>query len=266
MRKPLMAFLLNEVREPTLNRNAECRSINTGYIPRIYSSIYCNRIVRDLLILIIVASCLGGCVASRPTQQHSDENLLKVTSSDFDQAYVNPDIDLSRYREIYLTDLQIEFERNWVNNQNLGDPFRITDRNIELIEKALREDFRQGMERGLTQNSQLRIVETPGQDTLWLRPAILHVSINNPDNLQPYQTVTLAEIAATMTIVLELAASANGQILARLSDRGRTRDYLRFSQQDVVKNQSDIGKLFFDWAAALGRMLSSNRPASETQG
>jgi Protein of unknown function (DUF3313) len=245
----------------------ECRSINTGNIRRSHSSTYCSQIVHSLLIVIIVASCLGGCGISRPIneQQDAGENLLKIASSDFDQAYINPDFDISRYREIYVTDLQIEFERNWVNNQNLGDPFRITDRNIELIEKTLRANFRQSMERGLTQNSQLRIVATPGQDTLWLRPAILQLNISNPDNLQAYQTVTLAEIAATMTIVLELAAPANGKILVRLSDRGRTRDYLRFSQQDVVKNQSDIGKLFFDWAAALGSILSSTQPAGETQ-
>lgn len=243
----------------------ECRSFTTGHIQRNYRSSCYKRVVRHLLMLVIVASCLGGCVASRPAQQHANQNLLRVANSDFDQAYVGPDIDLGRYQEVYVTDLQIEFEQDWVRNQNLGDPFRITDRNIELIKNALRRDFRQSMERGLMQNSQVRIVETPGQDTLWLHPAILQVNINNPDNLQPYQTVTLAEVAATMTIVFELAAPADGHIVARLSDRGRTRDYLRFSQQDVVKNQSDIGRLFFDWAAALGRMLNSNRPVSKTQ-
>ena len=113
-------------------------------------------------------------------------------------------------------------------------------------------------QRGLPKKSQLRIVEKPGEDTLWLRPAILQLNISSPDNLQPYQTVTFAEIAATMTVVFEVTAPANGATLARLSDRGRTRDYLNYSQQDIVKNQSDISKLFFDWAVALGNTLNSN--------
>lgn len=179
-----------------------------------------------------------------------------MSGAEFTQLYIRPDTDMSLYKEIYVTDLKIQFARGWENSQNLIDPYRITDRDIELIKNNIATEFRDSFARGLAQTG-LRIVDAPGPNTLTLNPSILDLDINNPDNLQPYQTVTLAEVSASMTIALELTNSASGEPLLRLSDSDQTRDYLNFDRQDSVKNRSDIGKLLFDWAAALGQVMQS---------
>jgi len=214
--------------------------------------------MRSCLAILIFAGCLAGCATSSPNDMPamSEDGLSKITGAYFEQLYIRPDSEMSLYKEIYVTDLQIEFARGWQNNQNLYDPYRITDRDIKLIKDDMETEFRNSFANGLAQSG-LRIVNTPGGNTLTMQPAILDLNINNPDNTQPYQTVTLAEVSASMTIVVELKDSASGETLLRLSDRGQTRDYLNLSRQDTVKNRADIGKLFFDWAEALGKVLES---------
>jgi hypothetical protein len=214
--------------------------------------------MRHCLASLIFASCLAGCATSPPNDSPaiSAGGLNKVASTDFEQLYVHPNSDLSLYKEIYVTEVRIELARGWQTNQNLYDPYRITDRDIQLIKNDIATEFRDRLASGLAQSG-LRIVNTPETQTLTLHPAILGLNINNPDNRQPYQTITLAEVSASMTIALELASSASGETLLRLSDRGATRDYLNIGRQDTVKNRADIGKLLFDWAVALGKVLES---------
>jgi len=207
----------------------------------------------------IFAGLLAGCTAHTSSDAPSAHGtgLREFPAAGFGESYRLPDSKLTKYNRIYLDELRIEFDRGWISSQNMTDPYRLTDRDVQLIKNNLANEFRNIFTAKLTQSGRFQIVDTPDKTGLTLRPTILNLIINNPDNLQPYQSVTLAEVSASMTISLEVLDSASDETLLMLTDRGRTRDYINYSQQESIKNRADISKLLLDWSSALAVILET---------
>jgi len=221
---------------------------------------------RILSGLLVVTSLVAGCATSARNGESPSATGLANEHADlkFTTLAIRPDTDFSTYREVYFADPTIEFRRGWKNDMDLYDPFRITARDIELIKKTLTTELHDSLTTSFAQAGDLSAVDSPGEHSLTLRPSILDLYINNPDNLQPYQTTTLGETAASMEIVFELADSKTGDVLLQASGRDQTRDYLSYDQQDIVKNRADIGKLLSQWSNSL-RDLIIRLQAAETK-
>ena len=209
--------------------------------------------MRATLILVATAT-LAACAAAN-NEPAELENLTRVESANFDTLYIKPELDLGRYNQYRMEPLGVDFARGWQASQNISDPLTITDSDIATIKQELADSFRSVFTRTLEQSDKLKMTNQAGPGVLSIQPAIVNLNIINPTNNVAYQKTILADHGATMSIEIELRDSATNELLMKILDQGRTRDYTDFRQQEVVKNKSDSNKLLQDWAFALRRAM-----------
>ena len=138
----------------------------------------------------------------------------------------------------------------------------VADSDIATIKQQLADSFKTVFATTLEQSDQLKMTAETGPGVLTIQPAIMDLNIINPTNNTAYQKTVLADHGASMVIQIELRDSQTNELLMKILDQGRTRDYTDFRQQEVVKNKSDSNKLLYDWAVALRQAMRS----SATQG
>jgi hypothetical protein len=209
--------------------------------------------------VLALFSVLAGCTGIKANMPSAEphNSLHETTIEGFTEAYRQQHVDFTKYSGILLTDLEIEFLRGWQDSQNITDPHRITDRDLRLIRTNLAAEYRNSFTQALAKSARFHIVAAPDDFVLKIRPVIRKLNIQNPDNKEPYQSLTYAEVSASMQIDFEISDASSGRILLKLSDRGRTRDYTSYSRQESVKNQADISKLLLDWNVKLLDILSA---------
>lgn len=212
-------------------------------------------------ILLFAATTMLGCaglLADKPAAV-SEDGLVLVANPNFDTLYVRPDSDWSRYDSIYIAEPTIEFKRGWRTNQNIVDPFRITDRDENRIKKILSEEMVKVYGESLTKNSSFALVTQATDTTLVLKPEIVDLYITDPANSSPYQLTVLSEDAGSMTINIELTDAATGVALLRTSTRGTGRDYGDIRPQETVKNRTEGGRLLRILAESLRAVINRER-------
>jgi hypothetical protein len=211
------------------------------------------------LILLYILVVLFGCASfnREPPPELTADGLQPISSPDFDELYILPQSDFSQYDSVYVADVQIEFERGWQANQNLSDPFRITDRDIKRIKRLLGEEVLKVFKHDLAAGTNYEIVDKPGPHTLIITPNIVDLYINAPFNSRGYRITVLGEQAGRMALNLELTDAATNQVLLRLADRRRTRNSSFFQIQGPVRNLQESRRLLHRWSESLILVLSS---------
>ena len=214
-------------------------------------------LTRLMLLYILVA--LVGCAAfnREPPPQLTADGLQLISNPDFDELYIHPQSDFSQYDSVHVADAQIEFEKGWQADQNLSDPFRITDRDIKRIKRLLGKEVRRIFKHDLAAGTNYEIVDKPGPHTLIVTPTIVDLYINAPFNSRGYRITVLAEQAGRMTLKLELADAATNQVLLRLADRRRTLNFGHLQIQGPVRNLQESRRLLHRWSESLILVLSS---------
>ena len=201
---------------------------------------------------------LMGCAAlnQEPPAAVSEDGLTLIPSKDFNVLYVRPDNNLDKYDAIYIDRMTVEFERGWETKQNMNDPQRITQRDIDYIVEALDNEFRQIFGEELTANSQYTIVDKPDDRTLIIKPSIIGLYINSPRNNRGYRTTIIAESAGHMTLQLDIVEPKTKQSLLRFSDHKHGREYGgTFDRQNMVTNKREGQRMMRSWAKSLGKVL-----------
>jgi hypothetical protein len=203
---------------------------------------------------------LMGCAALNQESPAavSEDGLTLIPSKDFNVLYVRPDNNLDKYDAIYIDRMTVEFERGWEAKQNMNDPQRITQRDIDYIVETLDKEFRRIFGAELAANSQYTIVDMPDDRTLIIKPSIVDLYINSPRNNRGYRTTVIAESAGRMTLQLEIVEPKTRQSLLRFSDRKRGREYGgTFSHQNTVTNKREGQHMMRSWAKSLGKVLDN---------
>jgi hypothetical protein len=210
-----------------------------------------------IAVLTLTVACSGFNRETPP--EITNDGLQRVISPDFELFYVRPNIDFTRYNSIYVADLRVEFKRGWKASQNISDPNRVSDRDIERIKIILRAEFVKVFANEFAAGVGYTIVTQPGPNTLILSPEIINLYINSPQNSTGYQMTVLSENVGSMTIKLELSDASNKEVLLRISDPSQARDYGSFRQQETVQNQTESDRLLRIWAKSLSKTLSNSR-------
>jgi hypothetical protein len=203
---------------------------------------------------------LMGCAAfnQEPPAAVSEDGLTLIPSKDFNILYVRRDNNFDKYDSIYIDRITVEFERGWETKQNMSDPQRITQRDIDYIVETLDDEFRRIFGVELTANSQYAIIDMPDDRTLIIKLSIVGLYINSPRNNRGYRTTILAESAGRMTLQLEIVEPKTKQSLLRFSDRKRGREYGgTLNRQNTVTNKQEGQHMMRSWAKSLGKVLEN---------
>ena len=202
--------------------------------------------------------CSPLVFASGPGPAQGND-LQEVEASSFRTLSVLPDTSFRHYQSIVLSSMTVEFDRNWLTDQKLADPFRLKPADLDKISRELEEEYRTIFAEALNAGG-YSVVDTATENTLLLNTQVSNFQLNNPVNNQPYSITVLAETALRMNIMFELVDAQSNVTLMQASDRGRSRDYMEFRRQSVVQNRSEIRRLLKRWSLRLVATLNEQRP------
>jgi len=213
------------------------------------------------VIAFCLATAIAGCGPWRPEEppQTTPDGLELISNVNFKQVYLRPDHDFSVYDSIFISQPEIEFERGWQASQNIADPRRVTNRDIERIKRIMSTEIQNIVTEELVTGTDYKVTENPVAGSLTLKPQIVDLYITAPNAAEPYQVTVLSQSAGKMTIVLEISDTSTKEPLLRITDKAYARDFPDFRQQESVNNRNEGSLALRAWAESLASLLNETR-------
>jgi hypothetical protein len=204
------------------------------------------------IVACLFATSFATVAISKEKPPESWDGLERRKVKGLDNVYVRPNVEFAPYKSVQLDPVQIEFSKDWQKNSGSGSslPFsrrptvedmqRIRDGLAELMQEVFTEEL---VKHGYT------LVDTPTEDTLHVRTAIIDLYVNAPDKSDPGITLTYTTSSGYMTLVLEARDGPTGQLLARVVD-GRSDESPggTFQWTNRAKNTQAARQLLQVWA------------------
>jgi len=178
---------------------------------------------KALLLTVVVFLAAGVVLAQDEKEVTGSDDLVKQKSSQFQEVWVQPDADISKYSKLYLWNSIFQFRDVSDNNVNRtttammrGDQghFTIAEEDQEKFKKLVIDV----VVKELGRSKQFEIVDTVGPGTLLIRAAVLDIVSNVPPNVGRSANVHLNSMGEA-TFVFELIDADTGVIQARTADR-----------------------------------------------
>jgi len=181
---------------------------------------------RALLFAVVAFLAAGVAFAQddvNPKEITGSDDLVKQKSNQFQEVWVKPGADISKYRKLYLWNSIFQFRDvsdNKVNRTTTammrGDQghFTVPEEDQEKFKKLVIDV----VVKELGRTKQFEIVDTVGPGTLLIRAAVLDIISNVPPNVGRSANVHLNSMGEA-TFVFELIDAETGVIQVRTADR-----------------------------------------------
>ena len=161
-------------------------------------------------------------LAVGPNAEVTDDGLHRLDPSIMGAAWVKPDLDLARYRQVYLLPSVIQFRdvpvRNWttVRTMEKTTVFPVNETMKVRLSDIFSETFAEAMEHV----GSYRPTDELGRDVLMVRAFLTDVIAGVPPDV-PGNIVTTIAWVWEANIVLELRDAMSDEVLARTVERQR---------------------------------------------
>jgi Protein of unknown function (DUF3313) len=207
-----------------------------------------------LLVLLADASVMHfipsvAVAADKPPQEW--DGLVRREGK-LANVYVRPNVEFKAYKNVRLDPVRVEFDKNWDPNRNSVNRLSSTD--TQQIRDQMAKAFREVFAERLAKDG-YALVDGDADDVLLVQAALINVYINAPDTRSSGRSHTYVMDAGRMTVVMQLADSVTGQLLARVVDTKQGTSYARLQWSSSVSNSVEARKIFTEWADALCRAL-----------
>ena len=204
--------------------------------------------LRTTLGAVLAAALCAACANDTSTRnlEVTHDGLERVPDSRVERAWVKPGVDFSQYTEVTLLDCFVSFRRNW----RMSHP-GVRARDMERIKSMLADEFRQIFAKAL-ENGSHPLVTDADDHVLLISPAIIDLDIAAPDTDSGGRSNSFTKSPGAMTLVIELHDSVSNEILARVIDRRRTRNFgniLRWATRGT--NRDAARRILRIWANQL---------------
>jgi len=222
-----------------------------------------SRIANPLFgwLLIAAAAALAlSCKSPMPQLQQgpdaevTHDGLVRVDRSRMQQAWMKPDADLSQYTKFTVGPPVFRFKavRGSGRTARTGqDAFYISEENRKRLVEEVRTVFRDE----LSKSQYFQRVEEPGPDVLLLEGAMLDIVSRVPPQMTGRGDVFLSSVGEA-TIVLQLADSETGEVLARAVERRAAQEASSTVQRSSpVTTWAEVRRLARRWARILRERL-----------
>lgn len=182
--------------------------------------------IKKILFIFAAVVVTAGLVSAQENADDKEvtgaDDLVKKTSSQFQELWINPDAEISNYHKLYVWKPVFQF-------RDLGDQsanrtsiamarnqghFAVPEEDQKKFEKLVTDVLLEGIER----SKQFEIVDSIGSGTLIVRAEILDIVSNVPPNVGRLANVHLSSMGEA-TFVWELIDAETGVIQARSADR-----------------------------------------------
>lgn len=216
---------------------------------------------------------LIACVMIIPVAWASEEpeltydGLKRVGGAQADVTYVLPEADFAAYNAFIVMEPSVAFRRNWQRDarRTAGRVSRrISDADMERMKSSVADLFKEVFVQRL-EGAGFEMAETPGEDVMILRPAILNLDVTAPD-APTGRSRTFVASAGSGSLFIELFDSVTGQILARAVDSRRARSTPTFQWVTPVSNRAEARRALNIWAGMLVDSLNAVRERGQAAG
>ena len=216
------------------------------------------------MAIILGVAALVGCAAeptidTSPDAVLSFDGLSPVANSRMGDAWVDPDVDLSKYNQIILGKAEFEFRAvkktsaSAAARRNQTGEFWISEENREKLIETVSEIFREE----LANSQHFTITEERGENTLILVGAMHDIVSNVPPDRVGRSEIWLSSVGEA-TLIIEARDSLSGETIFRAVDRRRAEQ----TGSNVVRSNSvttwaEVRRLARRWASRLREGLDS---------
>jgi hypothetical protein len=196
----------------------------------------------------------GAAVAQQPPQEW--DGLVRVKNKSLEHVYVRPNVEFKAYKRVRLDPVQVAMDKNWDPNSGRVElKGGLSSADVQRIREELSKMFREVFAERLSKNGYL-LVETGGDDVLLVQAALINVYINAPASASA-TTRSYVMDAGRMTLVMQLADSVSGQMLARVVDTKDGSDTRVVQWANSVTNSAEARKAIGQWADGLCKALDT---------
>lgn len=216
------------------------------------------------LALIALIALIAGCAQTAPTVQQGPDaevtfdGLVRVDNARFNDVWIDPDIDFSRYNKVMVGEAAFEFRavrKNasthsrtssdtmfWMNDEQ-------RERLIDTVTGVFREEIKNSV--NFTQT------DTPGDDVLVIVGGLHDIISRVPPDMIGRSEIFLASVGEA-TLVIEARDSLSGETIYRALDRrAAQRVGGQAMRSNTVTNTSEVRRLAQRWAIRLREGLDS---------
>ena len=221
-----------------------------------------NRVFLLIVIFSSVVTLLiaGDAAAARkpkiqtgPDAEVSYDGLHRVDRTVVDEAWVKPDIDLTRYNKIMVVSGGVSYrdvkEPPPRSYRSRTGNFPLSEKQKKRFEKIVLESFVEE----LRKVERFEMVRRPGPDTMVIVGFVLDVVSRIPPEPMGRGGIFLTEVGSA-TLALQIHDSQSNEILARIIDR-RTAESTRMIDAHSANSWAEARRVTRSWAKLLRKRL-----------
>jgi hypothetical protein len=224
------------------------------------------------LAITFAIVCIAACaqkplIQSGPDAEKMGDNLYKVDNASMKAAFVDPDVDFSRYSKIILAPLLLD-DVTIVQPSNSAfnrKPWRLTEKDKEILATRYQAMMEKYLQEKTSGSNGYQVVTEIGEDVLFLSAAILSIAPTAArDDFKSRPTGrsrVFTDGAGSMTIGFVINDSVTGKELASAVDQRR--GWGTFRNNSRVTNMSDVNLIFGNWANKLRHGLDDLSGANQ---
>lgn len=190
----------------------------------------------------------------------SFDGLTRTAVKGVELAYVRPGASLSGYQAVIVLPPSVSFHRDF-SAQGRGTRLPISERDLaatrQRVADLVQDEFAKALKRG-----GYEVATAPGPNVLAVKPDIVGLYVNAPDNGRSGRSRSFAFSAGQMTLSATLMDSDTGDILARVIDRQAARHTGTLQMANTVTNTAEARDIANRWAQILVAALDRARAAA----
>jgi hypothetical protein len=216
------------------------------------------------VVSIVTIVLLVGCAPAPSIQQGPDaeltfDGLVRIDHSRFGNAWIDPDVDLSKYNKFMAGGAEFEFRAVKKSNsatmtQRANETeFWISDENKQELIEIVSEAFRKELQK----SEHFTLTDAPGPDVLMIVGGLHDIVSRVPPDMIGRGDIYLSSVGEA-TLVLEARDSLSGETIYRAVDRrAAERAGGQMMLSNTVTTKSEVRRLAQRWAIRLREGLDS---------
>jgi hypothetical protein len=222
-----------------------------------------------LTALALPVLLMGGCVGE-PTIQTGDDaeivlgTLAKVDNSQVDLAYVDPNVDYTRYSKVFIMPLDVD-NIKIRQPQTQSSMLNRYNREWELTDSerlAFQDAYRAAMEKALSKDGVFDVTDQRGDDVIAVQGMITGIAPAGPKDDARSRVAGRSDVytegAGAMSIAMMLADGDSGEVIAIFKDTRRGQQTV-WGLNNSVTNMAEVRRYFSIWARQLHDGLLQRR-------
>lgn len=213
------------------------------------SGVDMSAITTRSLMAAVLAAWLAACATGPRTQAPGADRQFG-----FDEYWRSPQAAFVDYGRVRLAPVEVELSRDIVSMQT-GSRTGLSRGEGERLRARIVSDMTGHLTKALADIGQV-IVDDSGPGVLVLKARLnnVHLSPALHDTAQPITTLTRQ--TARAELILVVLDGASGAELARVHDRGASREDTDLRLRHPLEAHADLDEILVRWARATARMLA----------